>query len=291
MLIMSSSAQTATRMISSLGLKRSIITAKSFQVATRLLSDNLRGTILPGGQPVSDTRRLLRYFRLDPQGRLLMGGRGSFDGEHRPDRYERLRRAAQRLFPQLGEPEWEFFWSGKVGAHGRSSAAYSRTETGRSRGDWAITGAVSRWLAAWASCWPIMSRVQRPETLGFPITRIKPLPFWSLRKPVLAALIHWVWVAGTGRSSGSAAAGGSCAFRPLGRAAARCRRNRTRSNHPASASPAHRIQGKPRRIGRHRWAWFRPERRPHCGQIRVDTSAGCVSLGSATIVTTRPPAA
>ena len=39
---------------------------------------------------------------------------------------------------------------------------------------------------------------------------------------------------------------------------ARCRRNRTRSNHPASASPAHRIQGKPRRIGRHRWAWFRP---------------------------------
>jgi glycine/D-amino acid oxidase-like deaminating enzyme len=69
---------------------------------------------LPGGQPVSDTRRLLRYFRLDPEGRLLMGGRGSFDGENRPQRYERLRRAAQRVFPQLGEPDWQFFWSGKV---------------------------------------------------------------------------------------------------------------------------------------------------------------------------------
>jgi hypothetical protein len=29
------------------------------------------------------------------------------------------------------------------------------------------------------------------ETLGFPITRIKPLPFWSLRKPVLGVLINW----------------------------------------------------------------------------------------------------
>jgi glycine/D-amino acid oxidase-like deaminating enzyme len=172
------------------GLKRSIVTANSFQVATRPLSDNLRGTILPGGQPVSDTRRLLRYFRLDPEGRLLMGGRGSFDGENRPDRYERLRRTAQRLFPQLGEPDWEFFWSGKValtadhlphihepkpgvlaglGYNGRGVAMASRM--GKLLADY-VSGATA-------------------ETLGFPITRIKPLPFWSLRKPVLAALINW----------------------------------------------------------------------------------------------------
>ena len=160
MLIMASSAQTATRMISS-RLKRSIVAANSFQFATRPLSDNLRGTILPGGQPVSDTRRLLRYFRLDPQGRLLMGGRGSFDGEHRPDRYERLRRAASGCFHN---------WANRSGnSSGRGRWRFGRSlprihvETGRSRGDSAITGAASRWLAAWASCWPIMSRVQRPR--------------------------------------------------------------------------------------------------------------------------------
>ena len=45
----------------------------------------LRHDILPQGQSASDTRRLLRYFRLDAGGRLLMGSRGSLrsDAHHR----------------------------------------------------------------------------------------------------------------------------------------------------------------------------------------------------------------
>jgi glycine/D-amino acid oxidase-like deaminating enzyme len=172
------------------GLKRSIITANSFQVATQPLSNNLRGTILPGGQPVSDTRRLLRYFRLDPEGRLLMGGRGSFDGENRPQRYERLRRAAQRVFPQLGEPDWQFFWSGKVALTADHLPHIHEPKPGvlaglgyNGRGV-AMASRMGKLLADYVSG-------ASAETLGFPITRIKPLPFWSLRRPVLAALINW----------------------------------------------------------------------------------------------------
>jgi glycine/D-amino acid oxidase-like deaminating enzyme len=172
------------------GLKRSIVTANSFQVATRPLSNNLRATILPGGQPVSDTRRLLRYFRLDPEGRLLMGGRGSFDGENRPDRYERLRRAAQRLYPQLGEPDWEFFWSGKIALTADHLPHIHEPKPGvlaglgyNGRGV-AMASRMGKLLADYVSG-------ASAETLGLPITRIKPLPFWSLRKPVLGVLINW----------------------------------------------------------------------------------------------------
>jgi glycine/D-amino acid oxidase-like deaminating enzyme len=30
-----------------------------------------------------------------------------------------------------------------------------------------------------------------PEALGFPITRIRPLPLWSLRQPAVSAMIAW----------------------------------------------------------------------------------------------------
>lgn len=53
-----------------------MVPACSVQVAASPLSDTIRRCILPGGQAASDTRRLLVYFRLDPDGRFLIGGRG-----------------------------------------------------------------------------------------------------------------------------------------------------------------------------------------------------------------------
>src|ERR1700736_333452 len=57
-------------------LKQTVIAPNSYQIATVPLSDNVRKSILPFGQVSSDARRLLVYFRLDDQGRLLVGGRG-----------------------------------------------------------------------------------------------------------------------------------------------------------------------------------------------------------------------
>jgi len=59
-------------------LRRSVVAVPSFQVATAPIPETLRAAILPGGQAASDTRRLLRYFRLDASARLVMGSRGSF---------------------------------------------------------------------------------------------------------------------------------------------------------------------------------------------------------------------
>ena len=54
-------------------LEKSIVPAFSYQVATKTLPEDILSTILPGGQVVSDTRRLLWYFRTDDSGRLLIG--------------------------------------------------------------------------------------------------------------------------------------------------------------------------------------------------------------------------
>ena len=59
-------------------LRQTVIAANSFQVATEPLPEALRSTVLPQGQVASDTRKLLLYYRANHDGRLIMGGRGTF---------------------------------------------------------------------------------------------------------------------------------------------------------------------------------------------------------------------
>ena len=58
------------------GLAQTIVPLHSFQIATAPLTLEQREKILPEGQAVSDSRRILVYFRLSPDGRLVLGGRG-----------------------------------------------------------------------------------------------------------------------------------------------------------------------------------------------------------------------
>ena len=96
------------------GLRQTLLPVQSYQVATRPLPEEVRRQVLPGGQAVSDLRRILFYFRLDPDGRLLMGGRGPLNDTGDPALFARLESVAARVFPQIGTPEWEHRWSGRV---------------------------------------------------------------------------------------------------------------------------------------------------------------------------------
>jgi glycine/D-amino acid oxidase-like deaminating enzyme len=95
-------------------LRRSIVTVPSFQVATAPLADAVRATILPGGQAASDTWHLLRYFRLDAGGRLVLGARGSFGAQPGPRTSRYHYRAVHELFPQLTGVSFEYHWGGLV---------------------------------------------------------------------------------------------------------------------------------------------------------------------------------
>lgn len=95
-------------------LERTVIPVSSFQIATRPLDAETRRRILPGGQGVADTRRLLLYFRLDHQGRFVMGGRSPVDDNPAKSDAAPLQAAIRRIFPGLDADSIDYVWSGKV---------------------------------------------------------------------------------------------------------------------------------------------------------------------------------
>lgn len=98
-------------------LPRSIVAATSLQIATEPLPESLRAAILPGGEVLSDSRTVIRYWRLDAEGRLLMGGRGPYR-EPGPERdWAHLAREVASLYPSLKNISFTHRWGGRVAIH------------------------------------------------------------------------------------------------------------------------------------------------------------------------------
>lgn len=171
-------------------LGRSVIPVVSYMVATRPLPEAARRRILPAGHVVSDTRRVLFYFRLDPAGRLLMGGRGRFQESGDPALYRAVMAAVGRLFPDLGDPGWEFFWSGRVALtldhvpHLHELAPGVHAALGYNGRGVAMATVMGKVLA---------DRVEGTPAAAspFPVTPLRPIPVHGLRRPVLSVAVAW----------------------------------------------------------------------------------------------------
>ncbi|MDM9649703.1 FAD-binding oxidoreductase [Rhizobium sp. S163] len=86
-----------------------------FNLATRPLGDNLRKSILAGREGVWDTKEILSSYRMDQAGRLVFGSVGALRNTGLSVHKGWARRALKRLFPQLGDVEFECEWYGKIG--------------------------------------------------------------------------------------------------------------------------------------------------------------------------------
>jgi glycine/D-amino acid oxidase-like deaminating enzyme len=95
------------------GLGRSIVAANSLQIATEPLLAEHRRRILSGGEIASDTKRIIRYWRMTQDGRLIMGGRGPY---REPD-WAHLQRDVAELFPFLDQVSFTHRWGGRVAIH------------------------------------------------------------------------------------------------------------------------------------------------------------------------------
>jgi glycine/D-amino acid oxidase-like deaminating enzyme len=172
------------------GLQRTVIPVRSYIVATRPLGDNLRKTILPEGPCVSDSRQLLFYWRLDAAGRLVMGGRGPLRDRASPPDYEPVRRAIRRLYPQIGDPHWDYHWNGRVAVtldglpHLHEPAPGLTMALGYNGRGIAMASRMGKLLADHAAG-------AGTDALGFPTTPIRPIPGHAFRMPALAAVIAW----------------------------------------------------------------------------------------------------
>jgi glycine/D-amino acid oxidase-like deaminating enzyme len=96
-------------------LRNSLVAVKAYHVISAPLSENLRRSILSGGQSLTDSRRLYSGIRVRPDGRLHMSVDGPPFSNNGVafDRHGTAR--ARALFPQLGEISWQDQISGWVG--------------------------------------------------------------------------------------------------------------------------------------------------------------------------------
>ena len=87
----------------------------SWQMSTQPLSDNIRKTIIPGRQALSDTHGELYFARYDARHRLITGGAVIGPGNKVERIKARVTERLQRLWPQIGEVTFDHVWNGYVG--------------------------------------------------------------------------------------------------------------------------------------------------------------------------------
>jgi glycine/D-amino acid oxidase-like deaminating enzyme len=93
-------------------LRGTVIPLRTAQIASAPLTDAQAERIVPGGESVSDTQRLLTSFRRTADNRLIMGGASATAGDEHAGLFRHLRVAAKRRFPWLDGLSWQFGWSG-----------------------------------------------------------------------------------------------------------------------------------------------------------------------------------
>lgn len=172
------------------GLARSLVALHSFQIATEQLPDHLGRDILPQGQAVSDSRRILVYYRRTADKRLILGGRGPMSRPRHADDWAHLEHALTRLFPSLSDVKIEKRWFGRVAMtpdylpHVHEPQKGLVTIAGcQGRGVGLMTAASKRVVDYIAD--------GDPDVLPFPVTSIQPIPFHRFRRIGVAALIAW----------------------------------------------------------------------------------------------------
>ena len=171
-------------------LQRSIVPMRAHQLISRPLSDNVRRTILPGGQSLTDTRRLFSGVRMLPDGRFHLSADGpAFDPNGETFRRDGLRRV-RHLFPQIEEFAWESGWTGWVDV---TTDLYPHVHELAS-GLWAVIGLSGRGLV-FATLLGNEIAQRLLETPGYqPFMPVTPVPKVRVRPfaaPLVGALMSF----------------------------------------------------------------------------------------------------
>jgi glycine/D-amino acid oxidase-like deaminating enzyme len=172
-------------------LERSVLPVQSIQIATRPLPEALRAGILPQGSVVSDTRRLLHYFRFDAAGRFVFGGRGSLRGDAiAPAHVKSIANAMTATFPQLAGERIEYTWAGHVDITADRQLRVHELAPGLV----AVLGLNGRGVALAPAIGRAVAIALTQDTLAplpLPVTDVRPVPFHGLRLPAMALVAEW----------------------------------------------------------------------------------------------------
>ncbi len=92
-----------------------VMPVRSWQMATQPLSDNVRKTIIPGRQAMSDTHGELIFGRFDARNRFVTGGAIIRPFNQVATLKARVGKRLQSLWPQIGEVRFDYVWNGFIG--------------------------------------------------------------------------------------------------------------------------------------------------------------------------------
>lgn len=172
------------------GLARTLVPLHSFQIATSVMPPEMQEEILPGRQAVSDSRRIIIYYRKSPDGRLVLGGRGRMAAPRTAEDWSHLENALARIFPALEGMPIEKRWFGRVAVTSDGLPHIHVPEEGLVT----VVGCQGRGVA-------MMTAIAEPmvdflasgdrKRLPFPVTAISPIPFHAFRQIGVAATIAW----------------------------------------------------------------------------------------------------
>jgi sarcosine oxidase len=159
-------------------------------VASEPLPDDVRDSILPGGQTLSDTRRTILYGRREPDGQLVLGSIGQ-GGDGRTADFEYLRREAVRVFPQLAKTKWHYKWGGLIAItqdhlpHLHEPAPGLFAGLGYNGRGVAMANVMGRVLAE-------LALGKDAKDMPFPITPVRPYPFQKFTRIGIPLAIAWM---------------------------------------------------------------------------------------------------
>jgi glycine/D-amino acid oxidase-like deaminating enzyme len=165
------------------GLADTMIPVWSFQIATR-------AGVVPAAMPVvSDTRRVLRYFRADRDGRLVVGGKGRLRAPRGPGDFGTQRHMLARLYPHLAEAPPDYGWGGQVAITlDRLPRLFALDD-----GVFATIGCNGKGIAWCTALGPeLATLLTGGESLALPpVERLRPIPLHRLKTLYAAAGSVW----------------------------------------------------------------------------------------------------
>lgn len=175
-------------------LARSYVPYRPWMLATLPLGQNVRRSVVPGGQAVSDTRADLRFLRWTADGRLVSGGALVLPFAERARLERRVATLLAEAFPPLAGVGFEFAWSGAIAI--TPDRHPHLLELGP--GLFAWIGCNGRGVALATALGPHLARLclgGRADELPLPLEPPRPIPARALAAPLgRLALAYYRWL-------------------------------------------------------------------------------------------------
>jgi glycine/D-amino acid oxidase-like deaminating enzyme len=161
-------------------LRRSVVPVYSAIAASAPLPESALRIVMPERPSLYEIASITTYYRVDRQGRLLMGGRGPQREIGGAGELGHLTCYAGRLFPELDGIGWTHGWSGQVAI---TQDHYPHLHE-PADGVIACLGYNGRGVAMASAFGQQIARrvVDRAAPLDMPVTGIREIPFHGLRR-------------------------------------------------------------------------------------------------------------